>query len=332
MRKAIQRSGYLIEHRIATAFDQANFFVSPNAPYPDPKTGISRELDISAITAYPLKRDAGEFVFPVVLCECENNPQPFVVFESADLPHRWDREMWKVSGVPAVVQSKIGEGISLAEALKLESFHHYWSLPTGTQYCTFQKKKSAPSDWMALHSDDQHDSFGSLINALEAEIDEHFGSYRPPPPTRREELNLNIYYLLLVLRGDIYLARPGKRGVALSPRQHVCYLRSVWTSDRRADYQIDIIDEAYISSYLALIDRETATLVARLKPRRRVLETALERLTSAARDADNGSNKVSWRKLLTDPLNVEEQAATLARLDVPDMAKGRGQSNLSRDA
>src|SRR6266849_9666074 len=64
MRAAIGRSGYLIEHRIAQALERAGFYVSANAPYPDPNTGISRELDISAISAHGLDRKYSEAVFP----------------------------------------------------------------------------------------------------------------------------------------------------------------------------------------------------------------------------------------------------------------------------
>jgi len=312
MRAAIERSGYLIEHRVAQAFEQAGFYVSANAPYPDPNTGISRELDISAISAHGLDRKYSEAVFPVVLCECENNPQPFVIFESPDLPHRWDTAMWKVSGSPCVVRANDGRGVPLADALKLDAFHHYWSTPTGTQYCTFQQKKAPPSDWIAFHSDEQHNTFVGLISALEADIDDHFDTYEPPPAPKRDTLNLQVYYLLLVLRGDLYLARPGKRGVVLSPRRHLSYLRSIWSRDRREEYQIDVVEESFITSYLSLVDKEMTALVKRLKARKNQLDDALDRLTTAARDAvAGGKNDIVWRALLTDAkLLGDSDAAT----------------------
>ncbi len=282
MRAAIERSGYLIEHRVAQAFEQAGFYVSANAPYPDPNTGISRELDISAISAHGLDRKYSEAVFPVVLCECENNPQPFVIFESPDLPHPWDTAMWKVSGSPCVVRANYGRGVPLSEALKLDAFHH------------------------------QHNTFVGLISALEADIDDHFDTYEPPPAPKRDVLNLQVYYLLIVLRGDLYLAQPGKRGVVLRPRRHLSYLRSIWSRDRREEYQIDVVEESFITSYLSLVDKEMTALVKRLKARKNQLDDALDRLTTAARDAvAGGKNDIVWRALLTDAkLLGDSDAAT----------------------
>jgi len=122
-----------------------------------------------------------------------------------------------------------------------------------------------------------------------------------------------VYYLLIVLRGDLYLAQPGKRGVVLRPQRHLSYLRSIWSRDRREEYQIDVVEESFITSYLSLVDKEMTALVKRLKARKNQLDDALDRLTTAARDAvAGGKNDIVWRALLTDAKLVGDSDAATA--------------------
>lgn len=79
--------------------------------------------------------------------------------------------------------------ISLSEFAGMEKFHHYCKGPIATQYCTFQLKRGK-SSWIALHSEEQHDTFNSLIKALEYEIANHFDGY--VLPKKGEEENVNI--------------------------------------------------------------------------------------------------------------------------------------------
>ena len=78
MREAIRRSGYLLEQRIKPKIERHGYFVETNQPYPDPQTGISREYDISAMAGIRLYRGRMDFLFPFILCECENNALPLV--------------------------------------------------------------------------------------------------------------------------------------------------------------------------------------------------------------------------------------------------------------
>ncbi len=56
IRDALKRSGYLLEYRIEQVLGRNGYAAFPNQAYPDPITGKSRELDISAIKAAPITR------------------------------------------------------------------------------------------------------------------------------------------------------------------------------------------------------------------------------------------------------------------------------------
>jgi len=82
MKEAIQQSGYLLEQRVEPIIRQAFGYVETNPVFRDPDTGKSREIDIRALGGVGVYRKEGSFIFPMLLCECENNSQPIVFFTS----------------------------------------------------------------------------------------------------------------------------------------------------------------------------------------------------------------------------------------------------------
>jgi hypothetical protein len=82
MKEAIQHSGYLLEQRVEPIIKNSGYYVETNPIFRDPDTDKSREIDISALAGVGVYRKEGSFIFPNLLCECENNFQPIVFFTS----------------------------------------------------------------------------------------------------------------------------------------------------------------------------------------------------------------------------------------------------------
>ncbi len=196
IKEAISRSGYLLEQRVETVIGKHGYFVTANAAYPDPLTGKSREIDIDAISAFKLSRK-WEFIFPRLLCECENNKQPIVFFIKESPISFMHHEEVKCAGLPVqfLVKTPIQKGITreksgyefrgLSDFLNFEKYHHYCKGPISTQYCTFTRKDPA-KPWIAFHEDEQHNSLNDLIFSLEATIDEYYKSYVVPRKNETE--------------------------------------------------------------------------------------------------------------------------------------------------
>jgi hypothetical protein len=163
MSEAIKTSGYLLEQRVEPVLTEEGFYVQMNEAYVDPETRKTWELDISAISAVSGFRK--EFVFPLILCECKNNSQPVAFFAKESPISFMYHEEVKISGIPVKFWDK-NRYIRLSEFTNMEDFHHYCKGEVATQYCSFQLKKDK-SSWMALHIEEQHDMFNSLIQALE---------------------------------------------------------------------------------------------------------------------------------------------------------------------
>jgi hypothetical protein len=278
---AIERSGYPLEQRVRKVLDRHAYFVEANVAFPDPQTGISRELDISAMRAVKLSQKGKDFLFPFLLCECENNSLPVVFFDARpQVPALYHEEV-KLSGTPV----KIWTGrhfVRISEFLNFETFHHYCRPPIATQYCGFSRKNSnAP--WIASHADQHHNTLENLVNALEAEISDHYGVWTMPERIAEEPINIQLYYPLLILQGEIYLARERNRKLTLRKVPHVQYRRDKWSHQLRDTYQIDVVQERFIPTYLDLVEKEIETFKKRLSRHLSSARTSVTRLIKQAR-------------------------------------------------
>jgi len=281
MREAIARSGYLLEQRIKPKFERHGYFVKTNQAYPDPQTGISREYDISAMAGIRLLRNRDDFLFPYILCECENNSVPLVFFET-DSPETFlFHTEAKCSGVPVKLWVN-GEWVRISFALDFEKFHHYCRGKIATQYCSFTQKGSR---WIATHLDAQHQSLNKLIDALEAEITQHYNSWRLPMSGEKEPVNIQMYYPLVVVQGELFLAKESRRGLKIREVRHIQFRRELWSAKKKDAYQIDIIHESFLGAYLKMVDREVDAVKRRFAKRRKRIQNSIDRLIIEARKA-----------------------------------------------
>jgi hypothetical protein len=86
MRGALLRSGYLLESRVESKLRDGRWrYVEANATYPDPETGKSREFDLYAMNATRAGPNDRDYLFGIILAECINNPQPFIILTKEPL-------------------------------------------------------------------------------------------------------------------------------------------------------------------------------------------------------------------------------------------------------
>jgi len=260
MQDAILRSGYLIELRVRQKMEESGFHVESSPAYADPLTGKSREYDLSAVTTFDLlgRDQTIDFLWAHLVVECENNIQPIVFFTpKSDFDHLIS-EAVKISGMPLKFPSE-NWAKNLPELLEFEKFHHYWRWPVATQYCSFHRK-NPKSPWIASHPEAHHQTFTSLINALESEMDEHFRLLAENKPGERQSVNLSINYPLLILAGDILLATQTAKGISLRQVSKVQLRKELWHTGRRSVYHIDVITESHLGKYLDQIHNEIKSI------------------------------------------------------------------------
>ncbi|MGA3324222.1 MAG: hypothetical protein ABSF45_07095 [Terriglobia bacterium] len=295
MCEAIKRSGYPLEQRAKTLLQRCGYSVELNSSYPDPKSGVSREFDIWAAK--------GRLIFPgtlgtllaVLVCECMNNPQPVVFFESdySD-QHTWRFcEDIKCSGIP--VKFWVAQAYRyLPVYLGFAGFHHCASGPFSTQYCSFQRKKDQV--WQAFHDERSHQTFETITHALETCIDLHYGLIKAPEPDLQSPPSIRIYYPVLILQGDLYLARQGRRGVTLGRKQEVQYRREIWTGGRPVVYQVDVITESHIPSFIRMVETEIQQVGQSLGGAKQLFDESVTRIVDDYRE--NRTGRPPWRTIL----------------------------------
>ena len=276
--KALLNSGYLLESRLEQVLVGRGYHVDANDAYPDPATGKSRELDLMAMTARSVSRDH-DFIFNVLLVECVNNPQPLVLLTKKPQVGFLFHEDVRLAGLPAkLFDQRKGRWTKLQEALHLDKFHHYRTPRIATQFCLFAKKGGG--DWMALHEGPHFDAFSKLCDAVDYFQRKHFTSWRFADS---EPVNIEFYYPVLVVRGELLEGRVQKSRVALRAASHLQFRRTGIRGSEATAYQIDVIQEKRFARFVEMLESEMELTVKRLKARSRVVRDSVARIVLKAR-------------------------------------------------
>jgi len=264
MIEAIQNSGYLIEQRVEDVLAKRGYAVETNDAYFDPETNKSREVDITAINGKWIMPGQDHFIFPYLLIECENNHSPVVFFRNNPRAGALSSEDIKISGLPLNIYEEGTPPTSIVEALELATFHHYCKGPYYTQYCSFQYVKN-DKKWIATHPDTQHHSLVDIIKCLEYKISDHYAGYYLPDDATQERLNLQIYYPIIILQSHLYEAYESDGELIFEKKEHIQFRKQLINSNVSTTYQIDIISENYLPSFLELINQETEKIVTMIR-------------------------------------------------------------------
>lgn len=278
---ALLRSGYLLETRLEAVLAKRGYYVKANEAYPDPDTGKARELDLYAISAHRAGPDEYDFVWDVLLIECINNLQPMVFLTKrpqVGFLHHYDVKM---AGLPVKIPDKKRRDAwdSLADFLDMSKYHHYCAGRVATQFCSFLKKKNLP-EWMATHDEEHFDALRKLSAVTEHSANMHFTSWKIGP---NERINIEFYYPVVVLQGDLFEAQADKKLLKLLKTEHVQFRRSTITGKEGQTFQIDVVTEKHFPKYLNLVKKEMEKTARLLRKRHVLVENAIHRIVRSAR-------------------------------------------------
>lgn len=282
-KEALSRSGYLLESRIESVLLSNGFYVEANTAYLDPTTGKSRELDLYAIQGRKISRDY-DFIFPVLLVECVNNPQPIAFITKEPIVDFLNIDALQMAGLPVKVFSFDADKswTPLREYLKMQDYHHYCHGRIATQFCSFKKKRDRDAEeWMALHEESQFDALRKLCDVVEYMVDKQFKGWEFSDPV--EPINIEIYHPVLVLQGKLVEVRTSRRGSRLTEANHIQYRRTAIVNNEAQDYQIDVVSAEFFQKYLNLLTMEWQQTEKRLKRRRAILDKSIRKIIGEAR-------------------------------------------------
>jgi hypothetical protein len=285
MREAIARSGYSMEQRVLPILENAEYYVDPNPVYPDPNTGKPREYDFSSIAAFKTFKEELDYLFVQLEGECVNNVQPVVFFVRDPTIEFLFAEDIKCSGIPLHFPYKKNpeDEMSLIDFFELERFHHYCKGVYSTQYCTFVQKSGKNKEWMACHPDELHSAFASLISATSHAVSRHYRNWSPPEETKSEPMNLTFFYPVMIFSGDLYACSQKSGKLHFSKCDHIQFRKPVPYVEHDETYQIDVIRESYLPSFLEIVGREHQTLVRKIRSKKREVRAAVASIVRKAK-------------------------------------------------
>ncbi len=278
IRESLERSGYLMEQRIAPLLERRGYMVTPNQEYEDPDTGKSREIDLHALRLeFLLREHYDDMLNSTVIASCKNNYLPIVLFTHRNRL-RGIAEAMSISkaGFPLTVERSYGEQ-SIEPFLGLGDSHHFYKATRiARQYCRIKEVKAGrDTQYIADHGDLRTD-IDSLIKAVNAEILE----YKPTPECLRDlqaskkeddGINLNFIYPVVILSGELYECRQAKKEATIRASNHIVYVRRVESRVLKGEFFIDFIRESYLGRYLRQLDQEFQFIHKRLKSNRNQL-------------------------------------------------------------
>lgn len=288
---ALQRSGYLLENRVATELEKQGSFVESNSAIPDPITGKSRELDVFGIGAFPMYNYEW-FLYRVFLIECVNNPQPVTFFPKNTPISFTFNENLIYSGIPEKIISTADhecEWISFSEFLNLDRYHHYCCGEFSTQFCTFQEKRNN-SEWMAFHEEKQYDSFQKLCMAAEYHRERHFSAWNHKLD-KNEPFRIEIFIPLIIFQGDLFKADIQANSLSLKKAKHINFLYNQIYHGNPKTYHIDVISEDYFPAYLEMIEHEFQKMVRRIKNNKKLIRASIDKIAWNVTRGENASEK-----------------------------------------
>jgi len=291
MTEALLRSGYLLESRVASKLRRQWGYVEANPTYVDPDTGKSREFDLLALSVRRAGPNELDLIFAMLLAECINNPQPVIIMTREPLVPFLHHEEVKLAGLPVKVgNQQEPEGCErLSDFLGMEKYHHYCKGRIGTQFCSFLKKKSGRGEeWMATHEGAHYESFRKVCDVVDYQVRKNFTNWTFGS---EENVNIEIYYPVVILQGELLEARETRRSVTLRSADHLQFRRSVATKGMSIDYQIDVIRERYLLRYLRLVDGELEKTARLLRRRHRTVRSAINSIVAATKGVADPEQK-----------------------------------------
>jgi hypothetical protein len=292
IKEALNRSGYLLENRVESILRSEGFDAEPNFAYSDPYTSKSRELDLRAEAK--LKAPYGTLRAELFI-ECANNTSP-VAFITRD-PTNVSREVSlgvKLFGWPRKLATTAARDKwpLLKDAIGLHEYHHYGRTKTSSQFCTFAEKKDGRGRhrWMADYTEELFSCLHALTSsAQQSYLEEHENIRRSG---KKGAFDLNLVYLIFVLRGDLREVRETKEGLSIEAIDHVCVRRiHAYLNGDVENFLVDVVSENALGRLLKTIRGELAETDSRLSRQRDLVASSADVLIDFAK---NNEKSLYW--------------------------------------
>lgn len=250
IKKALYRSGYLLESRVSSWFFENAFFVEPNFTFYDSLTQKSREIDLFVEnTRSCVDGDKKITCNTYFIIETINNDRPIVFFSNRKYIDE-DNVFSQINYLSQYPGSE-DDFMFLIDYRKL----HYFNNIIATQYCSFQEKKKSKHqdeiEWMAYHPEDLYDNFRKLLFCSKTILDNCLNILDDKTWHR-----LFRYQPVLVINNSLLEAEVLEKDINLIEKKMISFSFNHTLENEHYSMIIDVITEDYLSTYIDNVIKE----------------------------------------------------------------------------
>jgi hypothetical protein len=249
--QALERTGFLLEQRVAQKIQDAGFAIIINDAFPDPDSGKSREMDVVGTISYALD-DSYVRVGARVIVECKNYATPLVLVGT-------DRVTWPIrdesiylSFDPYDLRFRGHEFSSVLSDLNLKRLPGYELKETFVGY-QLVKMEHRGSDWRADNSDVHDAILYPLVKArqYQIELDSSERAENEHGVKPWEFPFLGYYFPVILTTGDIYTVTVSTDDPSLVTKVEWATLgRRFNARDLSTSLRADVVTFNYLDKYI----------------------------------------------------------------------------------
>ena len=133
---------------------------------------------------------------------------------------------------------------------------------------------------MASHEEAHFDSFRKLCFALSHDVDDHF---KNTTPVRGDNINLEIFYPILVVGGEILDVEQTPGSLKIERVEHIHFVQSYISQGKERGYHIGVVTEGEFPKLIATIIKETKETAKRIRKQRSVIRRSIDEIAKQAK-------------------------------------------------
>ncbi len=244
---ALGRTGFLLEYQVAQVLRGHGFSTYLNYPYPDPETGKSREIDVSADKETHIHRQPVEVYVQIeLIVECKNTPNPFVIIGERGRPFSGSSESFKVTFDPLRLRFPGPPYETIWSTLKLGSLPGMLTMEDfiGRQLVRMNQHSG---NWRA----DNEGVYESILQPL-AKARAHLRSLNDEDvdPKPWECPYITFYLPILVTSGPVLTVTVTNQGHVVDQVGYAAFQRAFHTDAGFKSLIMDVVSYEHLDTYL----------------------------------------------------------------------------------
>lgn len=244
--RALEKSGYLFENKIARMAESLGYHVESNWAFEDPDESTSREVDIRAF-----RRIESENKFLQVniemLIECKNSDSPIVFLKTPKNKRELDypqpiEYIFPVKKYRRRIAPTLSQEVGGFTRFALSKSHYYYR--EGNKHTQFAKIVRKSSDWHANHDGIYDSLIIPQVKAIEnrlAEVNKHLPF--------RDRTTVWLFFNVIVLRDHLFSVDLSGTALEPTPEGRVSFVRHIRSRTLDGYYLTDFVTEGYFANF-----------------------------------------------------------------------------------